>query len=166
MGTCVIVFRFFTICGKHVSIFLYKIIIIIIIIKIVWISKWFFYVIHAPGWWIKGDFEDAAVDCCGQHVQELLHHRWHVPPPPLLCVCRCCPFWNSQIWREHQQVWSFSQYTLAFTGLRVPAHDSCRVEAVFPLKPFYGVNLNLSTVIAGTLTFPQQARLSLFFSVL
>lgn len=132
MGTCVIVFRFFTICGKHVSIFWYK-----RTIKIVLISK-LFYVIHAPVWWIKGDSEDAAVDCSGQHVQELLHHRWHVPPPPLLCICWCCPFWNSQIWREHQQVWSFYQCSLAFTGLRVPVHGSCRLEAVFTVKPWYG----------------------------
>lgn len=52
----------------------------------------------------KGDSEDAAVDCGCQHVQELLHHRGHVPPSPLLRVCRRCSLWNGQIRREHQPV--------------------------------------------------------------
>lgn len=41
-----------------------------------------------------GDSEDAAADCGCQHVQELLHHRGHVPPPPLLRIRWRCSLWN------------------------------------------------------------------------
>lgn len=105
MGTCVIVLRFFTICGKHVS------------------NSWpeyshssdlFFFIKKQSTLFIwmlmclcvmsKGDSEDAAADCGRQHVQELLHHRRHVPSAPLLRLRWCCALRDCQIWREHQPV--------------------------------------------------------------
>lgn len=53
---------------------------------------------------IEGHSEDAAADGGRQHVQELLHHRRHVPAAPLLRLCRRRALWDCQIWREHQPV--------------------------------------------------------------
>lgn len=86
----------------------------------------------------KGDSEDAAVDCGSQHVQELLHHRWHVPPPPVLRICRRCSLWNCQIWREHQpvRIWSCAHHNLPWSSLccSFPLMTNCRLNAVDAVK--------------------------------
>lgn len=56
---------------------------------------------------IEGHSEDAAADGGRQYVQELLHHRRHVPAAPLLRLCRRRALWDCQIWREHQPVDNF-----------------------------------------------------------
>lgn len=74
----------------------------------------------------KGDSEDAAADCGCQHVQELLHHRGHVPPSPLLRVCRRCSLWNCQIRREHQPVRILSRVHCPFSRcLLSPLQVAC-----------------------------------------
>lgn len=111
----------------------------------------------------KGDSEDAAVDCGSQHVQELLHHRGHVPPSPLLCICWRCSLWNCQIWREHQPVRIRSSVYAPHLS-----DEHCRLYAVDAVKKhlYRVVWFCLSPLIAGMPTSPQRARLSLFSSAL
>lgn len=102
MGTCVIVFRFFTICGKHVSTLVNK------KDKVLYPNRFssvgikfcFFTFVYD----LKGDTKDAAAHCSRQHVQELLHHRGDVSPSSLLCICWSCSLRNRQIRREHKPV--------------------------------------------------------------
>ncbi len=115
----------------------------------------------------KGNFEDAAVDCGSQHVQELLHHRWHVPPPPLLRICWGCSLWDCQIWREHQpvRIW-FSAHLLHSVLYDAACSHWWTLQTVKLIFKELSVCFCLSPLIAGMPTSPQQARLSLFSSVL